>query len=109
MPLTAYNHVPIPSFMYGTAWKKEATTRLVQSAVAAGFRALDTANQLIHYQEALVRDALQALAKNGIARARMLLQTKFPPTNRPDHGTPYDASADLTTHLRQSVGRSLTH
>src|SRR5436309_9956954 len=66
MPVTAYNHVPIPSFMYGTAWKKEATTRLVQSAVAAGFRAIDTANQLIHYQEALVGDALQALAKNGI-------------------------------------------
>ena len=23
--LTAYNQIPIPSFMYGTAWKKEAT------------------------------------------------------------------------------------
>jgi hypothetical protein len=33
MPLTTYNHVPIPSFMYGTAWKKEATTHLVQLAV----------------------------------------------------------------------------
>ena len=30
MSLTAYNHVPVPSFMYGTAWKKEATTQLVQ-------------------------------------------------------------------------------
>lgn len=50
--LTAYNQVPIPSFMYGTAWKKEATTQLVQQAVAAGFTAIDTANQLIHYQEA---------------------------------------------------------
>ncbi|MEK7797612.1 MAG: aldo/keto reductase, partial [Nitrospirota bacterium] len=49
MPLTAYNHVPLPSFMYGTAWKKEATSHLVQSAVASGFTAIDTANQLIHY------------------------------------------------------------
>src|SRR5881296_3417282 len=109
MALTTYNHVPIPSFMYGTAWKKEATTRLVQSAVAAGFRAIDTANQLIHYQEALVGDALQALAKNGIARDHLFLQTKFTPTNGQDHRTPYDASADLTTQVRQSFDSSLTH
>src|SRR2546428_10160293 len=109
MPVTAYNHVPIPSFMYGTAWKKEATTRLVQSAVAAGFRAIDTANQLIHYQEALVGDALQALAKNGIARDLLFLQTKFTPTNGQDHRTPYDASADLTTQVRQSFDSSLAH
>jgi len=58
MTLTAYNNVSIPSFMYGTAWKKEATTQLVESAVTAGFAAIDTANQLIHYQEALVVDQL---------------------------------------------------
>ena len=68
MTLTAYNHVPIPSFMYGTAWKKEATAQLVQLAVASGFRAIDTANQLIHYQEALVGEALQTLEKKGSAR-----------------------------------------
>jgi len=68
--LTAYNQVPIPSFMYGTAWKKEATTQLVQQAVATGFTAIDTANQLIHYEEALVGEALVALAKQGTPRAR---------------------------------------
>ena len=109
MPLTAYNRVPLPSFMYGTAWKKEATAQLVQLAVASGFRAIDTANQLIHYQEALVGDALQALAKNGIARDRLFLQTKFTPTNGQDHRTPYDASADLTTQVRQSFDSSLAH
>lgn len=60
MTLTAYNHVPLPSFMYGTAWKKEATTRLAQLAADSGFTAIDTANQLIHYQEALVGEALEA-------------------------------------------------
>ena len=40
--------------MNGRAWKKEATTHLVQQAVAAGFTGIDTANQLIHYQEVLV-------------------------------------------------------
>jgi diketogulonate reductase-like aldo/keto reductase len=109
MALATYNHVPLPSFMYGTAWKKDATTQLVQLAVAAGFRAIDTANQLIHYQEALVGEALQALAKQGIARETLFLQTKFTPTNGQDHRTPYDASADLTTQVKQSFDSSLAH
>ena len=109
MPLTAYNNVPIPSFMYGTAWKKEATTRLVQAAVAAGFTAIDTANQLVHYEEALVGEALLALAKQGIARETLFLQTKFTSAGGQDHRTPYDASADLTTQVRQSCDSSLAH
>jgi diketogulonate reductase-like aldo/keto reductase len=95
--------------MYGTAWKKEATAQLVQLAVTAGFRAIDTANQLIHYQEALVGEALQALAKQGIARDTLFLQTKFTPANGQDHRTPYDASADLTTQVKQSFDSSLAH
>ena len=109
MSLTAYNNVPVPSFMYGTAWKKEATTQLVQSAVNAGFTAIDTANQLIHYQEALAGDALLALAQQGITRDRLFLQTKFTPTHGQDHRTPYDASADLTTQVIQSFDSSLAH
>ncbi|MGH8646913.1 MAG: aldo/keto reductase family protein [Gammaproteobacteria bacterium] len=109
MPLTAYNHVPIPSFMYGTAWKKEATTQLVQLAVASGFTAIDTANQPIHYQEALVGEALQALEKKWIRRDSLFLQTKFTPANGQDHRTPYDASADFATQVRQSFDSSLIH
>ena len=109
MMLRAYNHVPIPSFMYGTAWKKEATAELVELAVVSGFRAIDTANQLIHYQEALVGEALQALEKKGIARDSLFLQTKFTSVDGQDHRTPYDASADLTTQVRQSFDSSLTH
>ena len=109
MVLTAYNHVSLPSFMYGTAWKKEATTQLVQIAVAAGFRAIDTANQLIHYQEALVGEALQALAEEGITRETLFLQTKFTQVNGQDHRTPYDATADLTTQVKQSFDSSLGH
>lgn len=109
MSLLAYNNVPVPSFMYGTAWKKEATTQLVQAAVAAGFTAIDTANQLIHYQEALVGDALVALVQQGVTRDRLFLQTKFTSTNGQDHRTPYDASADLTTQVMQSFDSSLAH
>ena len=109
MTLKAYNQVPMPSFMYGTAWKKEATTQLVQLAVASGFRAIDTANQLIHYQEDLVGEALQALEKKGIERDTLFLQTKFTSADGQDHRTPYDASADLTTQVRQSFDSSLNH
>ncbi|HQV10572.1 MAG TPA: aldo/keto reductase [Nitrospira sp.] len=107
--LTAYNQVPVPSFMYGTAWKKDATTELVKQAVAAGFTAIDTANQLIHYQEALVGEALLALATQGTPRERLFVQTKFTPANGQDHRTPYDAQADLTTQVKQSFDSSLAH
>src|SRR5262249_41111247 len=109
MPVTAHDQVSIPSFMYGTAWKKEATKQLVKFAVAAGFRAIDTANQLIHYQEALVGEALQELEKEGIKRDVLFLQTKFTSADGQDHRTPYDASADLTTQVRQSFESSLVH
>ncbi|HEY7534125.1 MAG TPA: aldo/keto reductase, partial [Nitrospiraceae bacterium] len=99
--MKTYNNVSLPSFMYGTAWKKEATTELVLLAVEAGFRAIDTANQLIHYQEALVGEALLTLTKKGMTREQLFLQTKFTPVNGQDHRTPYDPSADLTTQVQQ--------
>ncbi len=109
MTFTSYNHVHIPSFMYGTAWKKEATRQLVESAVASGFRAIDTANQVIHYEEALVGEALQAVGKKGIKRDSLFLQTKFTPVGGQGGRTPYDPSADLATQVRQSFDSSLTH
>jgi diketogulonate reductase-like aldo/keto reductase len=109
MTLTAYNQVRVPSFMYGTAWKKEATKQLVQLAVASGFRAIDTANQLIHYDEALVGEALQALEKKGFKRDALFLQTKFTPIGGQGGRAPYDPSADLATQVRQSFDSSLTH
>ena len=101
--------IPIPPFMYGTAWKKEATTRLVLMAVEAGFRAIDTANQLIHYDEARVGEALLTVAENGITRDQLFLQTKFTPVNGQDHRTPYDVKASITTQVAQSFASSLAH
>jgi diketogulonate reductase-like aldo/keto reductase len=95
--------------MYGTAWKKDATTRLVIEAVRAGFKAIDTANQLIHYDEALVGEALASLAHEGATRDRLFLQTKFTPVNGQDHRTPYDAAASITTQVQQSFESSLVH
>jgi diketogulonate reductase-like aldo/keto reductase len=107
--LVTYNDVAIPAFMYGTAWKNDATAQLVELAVLTGFRAIDTANQFIHYQEALVGEALLSLAKKGIPRDSLFLQTKFTSTSGQDHRTPYDVSADLTTQVKQSFESSLNH
>jgi len=95
--------------MYGTAWKKAATKELVQLALASGFKAIDTANQLVHYEEALVGEALRAVAQQGIRRETLFLQTKFTSVDGQDHRTPYDPSADLTTQVAQSFESSLTH
>jgi diketogulonate reductase-like aldo/keto reductase len=109
MSLVSYNQIPLPSFMYGTAWKKEATTALVLQAVAAGFTAIDTANQIIHYEEARVGEALLRLADQGIPRETLFLQTKFTPVNGQDHRLPYDANASITTQVAQSFESSLIH
>ncbi|HEY1231814.1 MAG TPA: aldo/keto reductase [Candidatus Binatia bacterium] len=109
MTLRAHNNVPIPSFMYGTAWKKDATRQLVELAVASGFQAIDTANQLIHYDEALVGEAVQALARQGIKRDALFLQTKFTPVGGQGGRAPYDPSADLATQVSQSFESSLNH
>lgn len=109
MPLITDNHLSIPSFMYGTAWKKDATTGLVLQAVDAGFTAIDTANQLVHYDEARVGEALLQLAKQGVTRDKLFLQTKFTPVNGQDHRLPYDARASITTQVQQSFAGSLAH
>ncbi|HTL60778.1 MAG TPA: aldo/keto reductase [Nitrospira sp.] len=109
MGMTAYNGVSIPAFMYGTAWKKEATTDLVLEAVKAGFKAIDTANQLIHYDEGRVGEALVLLAQQGVGREHLFLQTKFTPLNGQDHRTPYDRTASVGMQVRQSFESSLAH
>ena len=81
MSFTTYNNVTIPSFIYETAWKKEATTGMVLQAMEAGLTTIDVANQLVHYDESRVWEALLQLTKHGITRGTLFLQTKFTPVN----------------------------
>ena len=102
--------VIVPDFIYGTAWKEDRTAALVELAVRAGFRAIDTANQRRHYVEAAVGDALAAVYHAGLVkRTDLFLQTKF--TYRPgqDHRLPYDPHAPLATQVAQSMASSLEH
>ncbi|MBT4556980.1 MAG: aldo/keto reductase, partial [Nitrospina sp.] len=105
--MTVENSNKFPSFIYGTAWKEDATADLVEKAVSTGFSAIDTANQPRHYQEHLVGEALLRLAGKGINREGLFLQSKFTPTNGHDQRIPYDPTENLTTQVRQSFESTL--
>ena len=76
--MPAHSLAPIPSFLYGTAWKEERTQTLTDLALRMGFRGIDTANQRRHYVESAVGDALAAAYRAGLLRrADVFLQTKF--------------------------------
>lgn len=104
-----YNGIQVPSLMYGTAWKKSTTAELTEAAIAAGFRAIDTANQLKHYDEALVGEAVKRAAAKGVTRDQLFLQTKFTSVDGQDHRLSYDPKATPAEQVRQSFESSLGH
>ena len=98
----------IPKLLYGTAWKKSDTARLVELAINTGFRGMDTACQPRHYDEAGVGTGIAACLNSGLARSDLYLQTKFTSVGGQDpQRIPYDASAPLPTQVRQSFAASL--
>ncbi|HKW94709.1 MAG TPA: aldo/keto reductase [Methylomirabilota bacterium] len=99
-----------PDFLYGTAWKEDRTPGLVELALRAGFRGIDTANQRRHYFEAGVGQGLATAYRAGIVtRADLFLQTKFTYQPGQDHRLPYDPAAELSTQVAQSMASSLEH
>jgi diketogulonate reductase-like aldo/keto reductase len=102
--------VTTPDFLYGTAWKEDRTPGLVELALRAGFRGIDTANQRRHYFEAGVGEGLAAAYRAGVVtRAELFLQTKYTYPSGQDHRLPYDPDADLATQVAQSMASSLEH
>lgn len=100
----------LPSFLYGTAWKEDATERLTRLALEAGFRGIDTANQRKHYFEAGAGAAVKRAIDDGlVTRDELFLQTKFTYRDGQDHRLPYDPDADPATQVRQSFASSLEH
>jgi diketogulonate reductase-like aldo/keto reductase len=96
--------IAVPDMFYGTAWKESRTTMLVEQALAAGFVAIDTANQRKHYDEAAVGRAIQA-----VPRDRLFVQTKFTHLAGQDERLPYDPDAPVEIQVAQSFERSLEH
>ncbi|MSP55944.1 MAG: aldo/keto reductase [Myxococcales bacterium] len=110
--------VPVPTMLYGTAWKEAQTERLVAEALCAGFAGIDTANQRKHYCEEDVGRALRAHRAPGASGsdpcaleqvARPFLQTKFTYRRGQDERLPYDPDAPLGVQVRQSFSSSLAH
>ena len=100
--------VAMPRLIYGTAWKKERTTALVELALRSGFRGVDTACQPKHYHEAGVGEALSAASSNGLTRSEIYVQTKFTPVAGQDpNDVPYDRKANLSQQVMQSFETSL--
>lgn len=93
-------------FMYGTAWKEEATEECVAAALAAGFRAIDTANQRKHYFEEGVG---RGIARSGVPRRELFVQSKFTFRDGQDHRLPYDPKAPIRQQVAQSYASSLVH
>src|SRR5579885_2818265 len=97
-----------PSFIYGTAWKQDAAAGLVELAVRAGYRALDTANQKKHYREDFAGEALLRLYDAGVVeRSDLWLQSKFTSVDGQDHRLPYDPRAPIGEQVVQSFESTL--
>lgn len=98
-----------PRIIYGTAWKAARTAELVREALVLGFRALDTAGQPRHYDEAGVGAGLAAAgASTGVNRADLYLQTKYtPPDGQDPKRIPYDPGAPPAVQVAQSFESSL--
>lgn len=110
VPRLAASGLPVPGFLYGTAWKEQETERLTRLALEAGFRGVDTANQRRHYFEAGVGAAVKkAIAGGVVRRDEVFLQTKFTYSGGQDHRLPYDPNAGPATQVRQSFASSLEH
>ena len=100
----------VPDFLYGTAWKEDRTAALTETAIRAGFRGIDTANQRKHYFEGGVGEGLAAAYREGIVtRDDLFLQTKFTYQRGQDHRLPYDPQASLSVQVVQSLASSLEH
>lgn len=60
----------VPSLIYGTAFAFDKTTYLVEEALKAGFRAIDTAGALGAYREKLVGEGIRNCVESGVINKR---------------------------------------
>jgi diketogulonate reductase-like aldo/keto reductase len=105
--LKSNQNINMPPLLYGTAWKKEETARLVELAIENGFRGIDTACQPRHYNEKHVGDALHNLFLKGFKRSDIFLETKFTPKEGQDPNTiPYNPKESLTQQVVSSFEKS---
>jgi diketogulonate reductase-like aldo/keto reductase len=100
--------IRMPRILYGTAWKKSDTARLVATALQQGFLGIDTACQPKHYHESGVGEGIAQQLGRGSRRADLYLQTKFTPVSGHDPARiPYDPQGPIAEQVAQSFQVSL--
>jgi diketogulonate reductase-like aldo/keto reductase len=105
---TCATGIRMPQILYGTAWKKADTERLVATAIRQGFRGFDTACQPKHYDEGGVGAGIASALGDGLRRDDLYLQTKFTPLSGQDpQRIPYDSEAPIPKQVAQSCEVSL--
>jgi diketogulonate reductase-like aldo/keto reductase len=68
----------IPEIIYGTAFKFGKSATVVEAALKADFRAIDTAGSQSAYREALVGEGIAAaLASGSIERREFYISSPF--------------------------------
>ncbi|KAM3566426.1 hypothetical protein ARSEF4850_000568 [Beauveria asiatica] len=124
--LNGVSRTRMPKLVYGTAWKKDETAKLVYTALKAGFRGIDTAAQPKHYNEQGVAAGLKKAVLEGIVkrehvfvscRGTFVLKLRVhncldrfrPNLHRPVAKTKmrHDFSASVQDKVHQSVQSSL--
>lgn len=97
--------------LYGTAWKKDDTAKLVELAIKTGFRAIDTACQPKHYNEKQVGVGIsKALKETNLNRKDIFIQTKFTPIGGQDtNNMPYNPNDSLEKQICDSLQVSLSN
>lgn len=105
-------------FIYGSERKGENTTQAIKSAIALGYRAIDTAN-CCAYMEPMVGIALEELYTTGYRRYDFWVQSKFTfmypwflkmiEYNYTESVPGYDHKLSLQEQIYQSLDRSLKH
>ncbi|KAG4439748.1 hypothetical protein IFR05_004770 [Cadophora sp. M221] len=110
LPISSYQG--LPEIIYETAFKFDKTARLVEAALKAGFRAIDTAGAKGAYREALVGEGITAAITGGVCtREELYIQTKFSPykTGKDPSLYPYDTTSRITSQVIESVISSLSN
>ena len=103
--------MPVPDFLYGTAWKEDRTPALTELALRTGFpghRHRQPAAPLLRGRSRPGRSP-PPIARASSRAADLFLQTKFTYQGGQDHRLPYDPAADLSTQVAQSMASSLEH
>lgn len=69
----------MPKLVYGTAWKKDTTAKLVYTALKTGFRGIDTAAQPKHYNEPGVAAGFKQALSEGLVKREDIYVRTFTP------------------------------